>query len=58
MYVCVITSHYSLRRRLKAQNEVITSQSARLAYLQTNREKDSPKQDHSTGQSEQFICLY
>ena len=58
MYLCVITSHYSLRRRLKAQNEVIISQSTRLAYLQTNMEKVSPKQDHSTGQGEQNICLY
>ena len=50
-----IIYHYSLRRRLKAQHEVITSQSARLAYLQANVEKSSSVQDHSTGQSEQTI---
>lgn len=43
---------YSLRRRLKAQHDVITSQSTRLAYYQANVEKDVPVQDHSTGQSE------
>jgi len=43
---------HSLRRRLKAQHDVITSQSTRLACLQANVEEVSPVQDHSTGQSE------
>ena len=50
--------HHSLRRRLKAQHDVITSQSTRLAYYQANMEKDAPVQDHSTGQSNASAYMY
>ncbi|XP_065898994.1 kinesin-like protein KIF21A isoform X2 [Dysidea avara] len=40
----------NLRRRLKAQHEVIGTQSARLAQMQTSMEQGASIQDYTTGQ--------
>jgi len=46
---------HSLRRRLKAQHEVIGTQSARLAQIQANMEQPAPMQDNVTSQSLCFL---
>jgi len=42
---------HSLRRRLKAQHEVIGTQSARLAQMQVSMEQPGLIQDYTTCQS-------